>query len=325
MVATAVMGLSVTLGWQKALDADVVPQDENSSVKLATDTALPPDPETPPEALVVSCGSSTAVTTITLDIVIMADYSAFYSQVGAYDRVLQTFRRVRSTFTNTPTAKPVTFRLHRIYQFVRVDPFSTSTDPEVLLASIRSWKVANAADANVTALLAFTARTMNSSSIGSSYPSAFCTASNVGFLSESTGSNTQFVNAIMAHFIGRLGGMPYDGVNNACNPSFFIMTQTITPTSAPVTFSSCSVSAWNAFVTTAGCTTQTVPALGDLNCDCVVNTEDCDALVLALLNPNAYSATFSSCSITQCDLNGDGRVDGIDIGCLKSVIMTVPY
>lgn len=61
--------------------------------------------------------------------------------------------------------------------------------------------------------------------------------------------------------------------------------------------------------------------LGDLNCDCAVNAADFDALMLALLNATAYRTTHHSCSLTRCDLNGDGSVDGKDIRCLKSILV----
>jgi DNA-binding beta-propeller fold protein YncE len=54
-------------------------------------------------------------------------------------------------------------------------------------------------------------------------------------------------------------------------------------------------------------------ALGDLNCDGVVNFDDINPFVVALSDPAAYQAAYPSCNIMNGDCNGDGFVDFDDI------------
>jgi len=54
-------------------------------------------------------------------------------------------------------------------------------------------------------------------------------------------------------------------------------------------------------------------ALGDLNCDGLVNAFDIDPFVLALTNPAAYALAFPACDIALADINGDGVVNAFDI------------
>ena len=52
---------------------------------------------------------------------------------------------------------------------------------------------------------------------------------------------------------------------------------------------------------------------GDLNCDGVVNFEDINPFVLALIGQAAYEATFPDCDWHNADANGDGQVNFGDI------------
>ena len=315
-VVALTIGLFV-LSESKPIHAEVPRPPDSIMQPLASDKGA----ESTEDVRTVTCGSSTSVSFVTLDLVIMADYSSFYTEAAAYDRALLIFKLVQATYAGTAITKPVSLRLHRIYQSVGTDPFSTSTDPATLLTSIQSWKAANAADSSVSALLAFTSRNMDSSSPGLAYQSALCTSFNVGFVSESVGSNLPYVQTMTAHMLGHLGGMAHDGSGNACSSTAFIMSPLITQASPPSSFSSCSISSWNTYVNSVTCVRQWGPQLGDLNCDCAVNLSDIDPLVLALLDPATYQSTFPSCSLTQCDLNGDGSVDGKDIRCIKSILL----
>ncbi|MFQ5501236.1 MAG: dockerin type I repeat-containing protein [Phycisphaerae bacterium] len=58
---------------------------------------------------------------------------------------------------------------------------------------------------------------------------------------------------------------------------------------------------------------QSPPIIGDINCDGVLNIDDRDALVLALLDPVAFQTIFPVCNINRADLNGDGLINGKDI------------
>ncbi len=52
---------------------------------------------------------------------------------------------------------------------------------------------------------------------------------------------------------------------------------------------------------------------GDLNCDGVVDAFDIDAFVMALTDPDGYTAAFADCDMMLADVNGDGLVNAFDI------------
>jgi hypothetical protein len=54
-------------------------------------------------------------------------------------------------------------------------------------------------------------------------------------------------------------------------------------------------------------------ALGDLNCDGVVNAFDIDPFVVALTDPNGYEAAYPDCDRWRADINGDGAVNAFDV------------
>lgn len=62
--------------------------------------------------------------------------------------------------------------------------------------------------------------------------------------------------------------------------------------------------------------------LGDMNCDGCVTPADVQAMVLALLNPGNYAATYPGCSILRGDTNGDSLVNGRDIRGFTNLVMT---
>lgn len=53
--------------------------------------------------------------------------------------------------------------------------------------------------------------------------------------------------------------------------------------------------------------------VGDINCDDQLNLSDVNALVLALVNPDAFAATYVGCDINRADLDLNGLIDGRDI------------
>ncbi len=53
--------------------------------------------------------------------------------------------------------------------------------------------------------------------------------------------------------------------------------------------------------------------LGDLNCDGVVDFDDINPFVLALVNPAGYEAHYPACSWLNADINRDGLVNFDDI------------
>jgi hypothetical protein len=63
-----------------------------------------------------------------------------------------------------------------------------------------------------------------------------------------------------------------------------------------------------------------IRALGDLNCDGVVDFGDINPFVLALSNPAAYAQAFPECHILTGDMNCDGLVDFGDINPFVSCL-----
>jgi CubicO group peptidase (beta-lactamase class C family) len=53
---------------------------------------------------------------------------------------------------------------------------------------------------------------------------------------------------------------------------------------------------------------------GDMDCDGQARIEDVNGFVLSLTNPAAYQSLYPACNAARADMNGDGRVDGLDIG-----------
>lgn len=64
---------------------------------------------------------------------------------------------------------------------------------------------------------------------------------------------------------------------------------------------------------TSGLVAYAVDHFGDLNCDNVLNFDDVEPFVLALIDPSAYADAYESCDIHRADLNRDGREDGADV------------
>ncbi len=53
--------------------------------------------------------------------------------------------------------------------------------------------------------------------------------------------------------------------------------------------------------------------LGDLNCDCAIDSFDIEPFILALVDPHAYAAIHPNCMREFADMNNDGRIDVFDI------------
>ncbi|MBL8877710.1 MAG: hypothetical protein JNG88_01215 [Phycisphaerales bacterium] len=54
-------------------------------------------------------------------------------------------------------------------------------------------------------------------------------------------------------------------------------------------------------------------AVGDMNCDGLVNNFDINPFVLALTDADTYAAQFPDCNVNHADANGDGLVNNFDI------------
>ena len=59
---------------------------------------------------------------------------------------------------------------------------------------------------------------------------------------------------------------------------------------------------------------------GDMNCDCVVNENDIEGFVLALIDPPQYRLRYPTCYLEHADTNGDGRVDNGDIDSFVAMV-----
>ncbi|MBK8267748.1 MAG: hypothetical protein IPK83_05360 [Planctomycetes bacterium] len=59
----------------------------------------------------------------------------------------------------------------------------------------------------------------------------------------------------------------------------------------------------------------------DPGCDGTLDFDDVDAFVQALINPALYQANFPACYIGSADVNGDGKIDGGDVGPFVSLLL----
>jgi hypothetical protein len=62
-------------------------------------------------------------------------------------------------------------------------------------------------------------------------------------------------------------------------------------------------------------------SVGDCNCDNVVDTDDIDAFVLALLDSNAYVASHPCCDPTSADVDLNGIRDGRDVMAFVDLLL----
>jgi len=60
---------------------------------------------------------------------------------------------------------------------------------------------------------------------------------------------------------------------------------------------------------------------GDMNCDGVIDTEDVEPFVMALVDPAAYQAAYPACQILRGDMDSNGGVDGADIAGFLEVLL----
>ncbi len=64
---------------------------------------------------------------------------------------------------------------------------------------------------------------------------------------------------------------------------------------------------------------------GDMNCDGVVDSDDCPVMSLAMTDPDGYGAAYPSCPLENADLNGDGLIDCVDFPLfVAAVVLTSP-
>jgi len=61
---------------------------------------------------------------------------------------------------------------------------------------------------------------------------------------------------------------------------------------------------------------------GDLNCDGLIDGDDIQPFVTALLDPDAYEAQYPECSLCAGDVDGDGDLDADDAAALTTLVLT---
>ncbi len=59
----------------------------------------------------------------------------------------------------------------------------------------------------------------------------------------------------------------------------------------------------------------------DMNCDCVVDMQDVEGFVMALVSPSDYQGAYPDCETQNCDLNQDGSEDARDIDWFVARLM----
>ncbi|MCB9864346.1 MAG: hypothetical protein H6820_13400 [Phycisphaerales bacterium] len=66
-----------------------------------------------------------------------------------------------------------------------------------------------------------------------------------------------------------------------------------------------------------------IPVDADMNCDGEVTFDDVAPFVLALLDPDGYSTIYPCCDIANGDVNGDTRIDGLDVGPFIQLLLGI--
>jgi hypothetical protein len=67
---------------------------------------------------------------------------------------------------------------------------------------------------------------------------------------------------------------------------------------------------------------ETTWAVGDLNCDGVVDFRDINPFVLALVDPTAWQSAYPDCDLLNADINGDGEINFGDINPFVVLLST---
>ena len=132
----------------------------------------------------------------------------------------------------------------------RDEPF-TETDPEDLLAQVRQYRGAHAAQMSAGVTHLMTGRDLDGSIIGIAYLGSVCNGNEADSLSEG-GHSTSMSALIAAHEIGHNFNAPHDGVPGACasTPQTFLMAPRINFSNQ---FSACSLQQISARIQSAQC------------------------------------------------------------------------
>jgi hypothetical protein len=130
------------------------------------------------------------------------------------------------------------------------EPF-TRTDPNSLLAQVRTYRHSNSAQSATGVTHLMTGRDLDGNVVGISYMNSVCNGDSADSLSE--GSHSTLESALIAaHELGHNFNAPHDGETGACQstPQTYLMAPQINFSDQ---FSSCSLTQINARIKTASC------------------------------------------------------------------------
>ena len=130
------------------------------------------------------------------------------------------------------------------------EPF-TRTDPNSLLAQVRTYRHSNSAQSATGVTHLMTGRDLDGNVVGISYMNSVCNGDSADSLSE--GSHSTLESALIAaHELGHNFNAPHDGATGACQstPQTYLMAPQINYSDQ---FSSCSLTQINARIKTASC------------------------------------------------------------------------
>jgi hypothetical protein len=130
------------------------------------------------------------------------------------------------------------------------EPF-TRTDPNSLLAQVRTYRHSNSAQSATGVTHLMTGRDLDGNVVGISYMNSVCNGDSADSLSE--GSHSTLESALIAaHELGHNFNAPHDGETGACQstPQTYLMAPQINYSDQ---FSSCSLTQINARIKTASC------------------------------------------------------------------------
>lgn len=63
---------------------------------------------------------------------------------------------------------------------------------------------------------------------------------------------------------------------------------------------------------------------GDANCDGDMDVDDAPPFVQAVLAPDEYEAAQTGCSLSTCDIDNDGFIDGRDVAAFVDLLLSSP-
>ncbi|MEP6795458.1 MAG: PKD domain-containing protein [Saprospiraceae bacterium] len=156
------------------------------------------------------------------------------------------------------------FLVTQVFVSTGTDPWTNSTDPNLLLDDFTNWGPSNLSTHDVASL--WTNRDFDSNIIGLAWVAAVCTSVRYNVLQDFT-TDAQLLRVLQAHELGHNFGANHDAPNSG-----FIMAPSVTNTN---TWSPASISSVNSYIATVNCLSScSAPAapIAEFNAD---NTDGC--------------------------------------------------